>query len=134
MLLDFRDGTVRLLDLGCLLVAFVFSVSDVAPRAFYQFSQFLRALTVELDAVPVRSNLAVQSLNFCTGFGDLGVDLVQRTAFLGERVFAVVDFRARGLLAVRQTLDFFPRRGQVALERSELFASMMCLKHAQICV
>ena len=123
-----------MLDLGCLLVAFVFSLSDVAPRAFNQFSQFLCALTVELDAVAVRSNLAVQSLNFCTGIGDLGVDLVQRTAFLGERVFAVVDFRARGLLAVHQTLNFFPRLGQVALERSELFASMMCLKHAQICV
>jgi hypothetical protein len=94
----------------------------------------LRALTVELDAVPVRCNFAVQSLNFCTGIGDLGIDLVQCAAFFGERIFAVVNFRARRLLAVHQTLDFFPRRGQVAFERSELFASMMCLKYAQICV
>jgi hypothetical protein len=61
----------------------------------------LRTLTVELDAVAVRRNLAVQPLNFCTGFGDLGVDLVQRAAFLCERIFAVVDFRARSFLAVR---------------------------------
>ena len=74
------------------------------------------------------------TLNFGAGFGDLSVDLVQRGAFFGERVLVVVDFRARGLLAVHQTLEFFPRCGQVALERSQLFGSMMCLKHAQICV
>ena len=107
MLLDFRDGTVRLLDLSRLLVAFVFSLSDIAPRPFNQFGQFLRTLTVELDAVAVRCDLAVQSLKFCTGVRDLGVDLVQRGAFFGERIFAIVDFRARILLAVHQTLDFF---------------------------
>jgi hypothetical protein len=33
VLLDLRYGTVRLLDLSFLLVAFVFSLSDVAPSA-----------------------------------------------------------------------------------------------------
>src|SRR5436305_10695964 len=94
----------------------------------------MRALTVELDAAAMRCNLAVQSLNFCTGIGDLRVDLVQAGTFFGERVFAVVDFRARSLLTVHQTVDFFPARGQVALERSQLFGSMMCLKNAQICM
>jgi hypothetical protein len=33
VLFDFRDRTVRLLDLSFLLIAFVFSLSDVAPSA-----------------------------------------------------------------------------------------------------
>ena len=88
-----------MLDLGCLLVAFVLRVSDVPLRTFNQFGQFLRALTIEFNAVAVRCNLAVQSLNFCAGIGNLGIDLVQTGAFFGERVFAVVDISPRGLLA-----------------------------------
>ena len=42
-----------------MLVAFAFSLRDVALRALDQLGQFLRTLTVELDAVAVRSNLAV---------------------------------------------------------------------------
>jgi hypothetical protein len=79
--------SIRLFDLRCLLGAFVFSLNDIAPRAFDQLRQFLRALTVEFDAVAVRGNLAVQSLNFRTAVGYLAVDLVQFGAFFGERVF-----------------------------------------------
>ena len=62
--LDFRNRLVGLLDRGVVLFAFVFSVGDVAPRAFGQLRHLLRALAIEFDAAAVRSDFAFQSLHF----------------------------------------------------------------------
>src|SRR6266446_9642266 len=82
----------------------------------------------------MRSDLALQTLNLRARVGNLDVDLVQRTTFLRDFLFAAVDLSPRVLLGLGKPFDFGATSSEFSLKRFELFARIMCIEHTQICV
>ena len=101
-------------------------------RTFDQFIQFLRALLIQFDAAAMRRDFALQPLRLGAPIGDLGVDLVQSLALIGQLCFALVDLGANLLFRLRQPIDFLLTFSQFVLERLKLLSRMMRVEHAQI--
>jgi hypothetical protein len=130
--LDFCDGPVPLLNLSGVLFTFLFRVTDVALRGFDQLGEFFRTPPVELNAAAVSGDFAFQSLYLCARLSDFDVNLVQRAAFFGERIFAVVDVPTQRILGLGQAFDFVVTASEISFESIKLLACVMSFNHAKI--
>ena len=130
--LDLCDGLISLLNRNGVLFAFLFSLRNVASRAFNEVAEFFRALPIELHAAAVRSDFTFQSLHLRARVGDLNIYVVQCAAFFSQRIFAFVNPGARLVLGFGEAFRLFVTLSELGFERVELLARVMRLKNAQV--
>ena len=128
----FRKEHVGIVNFRLLLRPLRFRRLDIELVAFDQRRQFLRPFAIELDPVPMRRDLVLQTLHFRARFVDPGVDFLELAALRRDFVFVLLDLAFGRFLLLVEAPRRLTRLLEFSLERIELSARMMRVEHLQI--